>query len=525
MIKQMKLYSYILLALSITLASCSKDIGNYEYKDINELVINGVNERYNVLRGIDTLRIVPALTSSLDEKDPSRYKYQWILRFSNSVVDTIATTRNLEFPVNVDPLTYSLFYRVLDLKTGVEWIANSTVTVGTPFSRGILLMGENEQGNAEAEMLSMVRDTIHVKNILSQSGLPPLQSPIAFQHTGGSSDTYIKLWALTKSGSYYLDRITMKATPANTLSKILYISDQINPQSLHPVAIAPQIRNAAGALSTNNYRIIVTEGGDLFTSYLVIAGGDFYNNPVNRVATAQQERLPAAPYLFYASSGTNSTAMNAVVWYDTKNQRFLNFSSFGFGTSSIVLTDAANSAFPWNQEQTGRKLIYGENTRNTDGNAVNGNSFAIMRDAANASFIYKFYVSTANPTKTAGYTVLPIATDFAKADLYAFSSNRSVVFYSVGNKLYAYDYNPNNERFYDLSASVGGDQITMLKFDTQIDPLANNLYIATYNGTKKGTLRRFLVGTNPNVVELTPAVDAEWSGLVKVKDFNWRAVN
>ncbi|MNY33164.1 hypothetical protein D3C86_1674270 [compost metagenome] len=117
-----------------------------------------------------------------------------------------------------------------------------------------------------------------------------------------------------------------------------------------------------------------------------------------------------------------------------------------------------------------------------------------------------------------------MATDFDKANFYAFSSNRTVVFYAVGNKLYAYDYNPGNERIYQYP-EAGSDQITMLKFDTQVDHLLNSLYIATYNSNTKGTLRRYTVGNNPDVVALSPALNSTWSGLVKVKDINWRAVN
>ncbi len=147
-----------------------------------------------------------------------------------------------------------------------------------------------------------------------------------------------------------------------------------------------------------------------------------------------------------------------------------------------------------------------------------------MKDADNTHHIYKFYANGTNPAKRNYYMVKPIATDFAKADHYAFSSKRTVVFYSVGNKLYAYDYNPGNERSYTIS-NIGNDVVTMIKFDTQIDHLTNSLYVATYNSASKGTLRRFMVGSDPNTVELLLQGNSTWSGLVKIKDINWRAVN
>ncbi len=94
----------------------------------------------------------------------------------------------------------------------------------------------------------------------------------------------------------------------------------------------------------------------------------------------------------------------------------------------------------------------------------------------------------------------------------------------MGNTLYAYDYNKGFEKSYTFP-ELGGDDITMIKFDTQIEHTTNALYIATYNSSAKGRLRRFMVGTDPNTVTITPVERADWDGLIKIKDMNWRAVN
>lgn len=520
----MKIYYYIQTTLCLILASaCSKDLGNYEYHDINELGIQGVSDNYAVRTELDTLRITPIISATIDESDPSRYNYIWILRRTSPlpiIVDTIGRDKDLEYPVILDPTPYDLFYRVLDKKTGVTWVANTKITVGTAYSRGLLIMGEDEQGFAEAEMLSMLPDTLHMKNILSNSGLPPLRDPVSFMHTGGP-ENYMKLWAMTKTGSYYLNRATMETTVNNNFSRLLFFSEDISPESLHPVVIAPQIRSEAGLIGTTTYRAFVTVGGDIFAGAPVIMGGDYYNNPVNRVATNPGVRLPAAPYLLYPIN-----SMGSFIWYDQQNNRFLNFTNF-VGTTSELLPDHEDEdeddyIFPWNQPE-GRTLVYAENTRNTDGGSTNGNSFAIMKDADNTHHVYKFYANRANAAKRAAYVISSVATDFDKADFYAFSSNRSVIFYSVGNKLYAYDYNPGFEKIYTFPEI--GDQITMLKFDTQIDHATNSLYIATYNSETRGTLRRYRVGTNPNLVELLLQENSTWTDMIKIKDINWRAVN
>lgn len=515
----MKIFNNIIGISIIAIAiSCTKDKGNYEYRDINEVAVGALNLNYSGMTGIDTLRITPAITMSEPESDPFRFEYTWLAKKGTTIVDTLGTERVLNYPINLVPDTYTLQFRVLDKQTNVVTTGKANLVIGTPYSRGIMLMGENENGNADVDMLSMVKDTIIVKGILSESGLPVLRDPINIQHTGGSA-TYMKLWAFTNSGSYYLDRLTMKGKAADRFGKLLYITDPINKETLSPILMAPQIRDAAGNVGSTAIRAMMTNDGNIFTCYMALNGGDFYANPINRDKDNFGKLLKTLPYFLYPIG-----SMNSMLWYDKENERFMNYSTFILNTSSVPLSDAGTDLFPWNQAATGRTLVYAENTRNTDGGSTNGNSFAIMKDKSNNHFIYKFYANGAAPAKRAAYTILPAAINFDKANFYAFSSNRSVVFYAVGNTLYAYDYNPGNEKSYQFPA-IGTDEISMLKFDTQIDHLTNSLYLATYNATTKGTLRRFIVGTNPNVVELTEANKGKWSNLIKIKNMSWRAVN
>ncbi|RZL15848.1 MAG: hypothetical protein EOO89_12455 [Pedobacter sp.] len=514
----MKIHQYIIILLSLMMAvSCSKDEGNYDYHPINELNIQGVNSEYVLRTGIDTLRIQPKIAASMDEADTSRYTYLWIIKLAAFSFDTIGRKKDLVYPVKLNAVPYDMFYRVIDKKTGVTWIANSKLNISTPYSKGILIIGEDDEGYAETEMLSMLKDTVYFKNLLSKSGLPRLRDPVSFVHTGGS-ENFIKLWVFTKSGSYFLDRATLAGKEANNFSRTLYVSENIHPDGLQAVVLAPQITTAAGAIGSGLYRAMVTKGGDVFAGLPLFMGGDYFNNPINRLATAQDVRIPAAPYLFYPIN-----AMNSIMWYDTQNNRFLNYTGIGSAVASTLLPDQAGDVFSWNQP-AGRTLVYAENTRNTDGGSTAGNSFAIMKDANNAHHIYKFYANGTNPAKRGYYAVKSIATDFDKANFYAFSSNRSVVFYTVGNRLYAYDYNPGFEKIYTFS-ETHGDDISMIKFDTQIDFATNSLYIATYNSATKGALSRYKVGTNPNVVDLQLQPKSTWTGMVKIKDINWRAVN
>jgi len=328
------------------------------------------------------------------------------------------------------------------------------------------------------------------------------------------------LWVMTKSGSYYLDRETLAGTTTRNFATITITNENLDKQNLTPILYAPQVKERSGTTSTaTGGRVIMTSDGNIFPTHTFFAAGDYYLNPVNRIATDYSNRLKPAPYLFYPLN-----SMSSFMWYDADNQRFMNYPAFGSATSSVIPIDNVSDPFPWDQLALGRTLVYGENTRNTDGGSTDGNSFAIVKDKNNNYYIYKFYVNGASPIKRDLYSVNnAIATNIDKAAFYAFSSRRTVLFYAVGNTLYAYDYNRGYEKSYTFPEIA--DEITMLKFDTQIDYATNALYIATYNGATKGRLRRYLVGTNPNTVDLTPVDRSDWDGLVKIKDMNWKAID
>ena len=514
--RHIKIITFIFLLISIS--SCTRDKGNYDYHNINEISISSLESSYSVITGVTDLKITPDL--AMTEKSPkdSDFDFFWIIKQGSEerIIDTIGRNSTLNYRVSLIPGSYVLHFRVLDKKTNVVWKANTQLVVGTPYSRGLMLVGTNEDGNADVDMITMVLDTVIVSGILKQSGLPPLQDPVSIVHTGVTAGVNnAKLWVLTNSGSYYLNRETMKGSVEDRFGKMAFVGDNIDRNKIIPIIVAPQIRNMAGSTGGTFFRAHLCKDGNIYGSALL--SSEVYSSPLNRASNNVNKLLKAAPYLLYPIN-----SMGNVTWYDIENHRFMSISSL-LNTSSNILVDKEGDPFPWNQAGTSRKLIYAENSRNTDGGSTNGNSFAILRDDNNQSYIYKFYAQ-GTPQKRAVYTIKSLANDFNKASFYAFSSNRTVVFYTVGNKLFAYDYNPGNERIYQFP-EIGTDEITMLKFDTQIDHLTNALYIATYNSNTKGTLRKFILGSNPDVVTISQVANSNWSGLIKIKDMNWRAVN
>lgn len=512
----------ILLFISVValFAACSvPDKGNYDYHEINEVTISGINPSYTVMPDIQTLTIDPAIKMTDAEVNDSRFDYLWLANVAYGATDTLGRERVLSTTVSLAPRTYQLVLKVFDNKTGVVWRNISSLVVGNMYEKGIMLAGEGSGGVAQMQMISMATDTIVTPDILAESGLPQLRGPVAFFHTGPANATnVIKVWVLTESGSYYIDRTSMKGTEANNFRSTVFATDPL-PDDMYPVVMGPQIKNKSGATGMNQTtvveRAVICNNGYVFNS-TVSSNGDFYTSPGNRTNDNWNELLKAKPYMMY---GVNT--WNGFLWYDETYERFMRINKFN--KISFTLTDLPDDMFPWNQAGTGRTLVYAENTFNVDGGSEGGNSFALMKDGSGNYFIYKFYVGE-ETEKRDMYEVKSVATGFAQATMYAFSSRRTVMFYVSGGKLYAYDYNKGNEKCYELN-NYGTGEITMIKADTQIDPSLNPLYIATYSSSTGGTLQKFTVGTNPDYVDITPSAKEKWSGLTRIKNMSWRAAN
>lgn len=479
----MKRLVYIIV-FALGLTACYDDKGSYDYHDICEVNIEGLESVYETVYRESVLEIDPTVTVTEGNiGDTTRFAYEWRANVPYNSTELIGTERILNYRVELAPRDYTLYFRVTDRQTGVVTVATSTLKVGTAYSKGILLIGENTQGEADVQMLSMVKDTVLYKELLKNSGLPVLKNPVDIIHTGAAGNSnYIKLWVLTGSQAYSMDRKTFAGSESDVFGKLLFMDRTFDTEFV-PVDIIPRVKDKSGKNGGSSYcRTVVCNNGYIFNASTLLMGGDYYNNPVNCLTSDQNTYYKAFPYLFY----TLNSYSGGFLWFDVENRRFLTVKN-SIAVSDL-LEDQAGDPFPWNQGTTGRTLVYGENT--LDVGSSNGNSFAILKDPAGAYF-------------------------------YAFSSRRTVVYYAVGATLHAYDYNKGNERHYTFDM---GDPITMLYCDTAIEPNANPLYVATYNATTGGKLQKYIQGVNPDKVELEADEKSCWEGLMKIKKMSWRAV-
>lgn len=522
--KQYKIFLVSLLFIP-ALWSCFDDEGNYDYNAINELKIKEYGDStYYMMYLADTLRIKPVVEGSMDpEFSDKDYEYQWLVRDNNDLSGNswgtvISTSRNLEYPIDLKPGSYSLYFKVRDKKTGLLFKSHSTVQVSTTLTRGFIVLGDDEEGYIRMDMISMLpeQDTVVLRNILKDSGLPPIKGAVNVCHTGSTyNPDYIRFWVMGKEESYYVNGADMTGLPGNTLRQMFY-SSLVDVDTVHPIEVFP--RSSAGR-QNGSVRGMMFNDGSIVSSSII--AGEFYGNPVNRLAKNPEHLLPMAPYVFYPMG----TSLQGYMAYDTENEQFL-FAMYSSANMSLR-NDYTTDPFPWKQGDKKRTLVYGENTRNTYGGSSYGASYALMKDKDNNYFIYGFNVYVPNqwfsPTKLGAWQIKKdIAENFDQATLYMFSSSRTLMYYAAAGNIYCYDYNVGNERCESV-LETGTDEVTYLQADLQTASRPYNyIFVGTYNSTTGGTLSKYEESTNQNEIKWTPVERSSWSHLCKIKSVEWR---
>jgi len=518
----MKKIYFALGIFILILTSCFDDLGNYDYREINEVSILGVDDSYRVEYPDGLLKIEPELESSLNDFSSDRYSFEWKAVQSSPGTDSyiIGTEKILNTNNSgLLPGSYNLYFKVLDKETDLIWKKHTYLNIATTTARGFLLMGNNKEGYMQLEMLKMVagQDTSVATDLLRNSNLPPIKNGRDVMFTGATSNKErTKLWVMAENESYYVDRTTFEAEPYNTFRPLVFSMYEKLPDHLTVTGVEPRVSSLGGTSVAHTKRAISTKEGYVFYASSLILG-DLYGNPVNRTDPNSEEYFKASPYLM----------LSRIYWrnlliFDEDNKRFTYVGSFD--THARTLADGPSDPFPWNQGDTGRDLVFAQNTKSKLNGAAYGITFALMKD--NNPDFHIYMIDTALNRKLGYYAIkndlAPNLESAVDNKLISFASFRTILFYAHGSNLYYYDYNKGNEKS-GLLKSFDGDEITMVQFDDQTDNNGNrDLYIATKNSDGEGTLRKLVIGVNVDVIDYEIEDNTEWTGLSAIVKMDWR---
>jgi len=140
-----KLHILILGLLILFTYSCVKEAGNEFKPDLPVPVVTGYEKTYAIFTYRDTLKINPVV------ENESKYDFYWTIFSGNFNVfagvvpkgDTISRTKNLSYPVQLNPGPYTLVFNVKNKQTLVTQMVTSAISVSTLTMGGWYLLKDD----------------------------------------------------------------------------------------------------------------------------------------------------------------------------------------------------------------------------------------------------------------------------------------------------------------------------------------------------------------------------------------------
>lgn len=499
-----KKYCILYMLGMLSLTSCVTDEGNNDIQAINEAKIEGIDDSYYKVAEIETLEIPVQVSGTLSGDDMSRYDFEWFLCESdigNSVHEhtVISRDKDLVYPLkDIKPGTYDIYFRATDKDTKLVFEKECQLNVISPYVRGFYLYGDKEDGTVGIDFVSMLenRDTTVIADVFDNTKGIKHAKNLLF--TGTYRQDLEGLWAVTADDTYRL-------TYSSSNTKVSFSDNDFNDCVWPTIAsvkkpfkvqdIVPHPYGPDNNMLARSWRCVLTDKAMFFGT---LYSGENYGNPSNCKVAGSEDLIDIAPYAFYQG---NQRTVSMICFFDRTNHKFVRLSSTYSNTNNLVdYTETSETPFSVDQTKYTpvRDLVYGEN-----GYGNSGASYALMNDADGNYYVYMFRIETVRYqpafTKSLVKTVdRGAAVDIDKATHYAFYSQQSILLYSVGNDLWAYNYNTGKA----AKVKSFDGEITYMASDFHSAGNTDDIVVATWSPSEKGTVYKFEIEDSPNDLKL-----------------------
>jgi len=502
----LKIYRPLLfLTFLFAFFSCKKDIGNYDYIEINELKeINGLPAEVSAVYG-KPIKITPEIKFTKDPNfDETKYSFEWTYIGSNglggSKLFLLAKTRNIDMVMQIVAGSYTAYYNITEKATGVKYLTKFTLKVVNEINEGWIMMNE-ANGKARVDMLSLNANNNFdlVIDLLATTGSElKLEGKPVMTYTYGTG-LLVGPDAINYGLYFGTDQGTTKVNPNSfKWTKTMGLNYEMFgdiPPGFYADVIRQQYSEASYMIGKGN------------AYYYERAVNVYYSTPINYI-TAEKKDFEIEPFV----AGNQNTVIGNNILYDKTNRRFIKHSGSAATSTTIPDPDAAQKLFSFS---TGMDLLY---MRWIPFNG--GEVFSVLKDPSSS----KRYLARFNPTNNAqSYYSEIIGTDFNNAEFYAINPEFGYIFYTVGSKIYQYDMVYKTTK---LMADFGSKKISYFDFYefkkttkyTGSNKLMVGLYDPTTNNGTEGSLNIYTVpGLNGDII-----LDKSYSGFGRIKSLTYR---
>lgn len=476
-------YLIFVFVFSLLASGCYEDKGNYDYKEINQIKITGIDESYSKVSFQDVLRIEPTITAD-DASDELSFLWtvnrkerdlDWVEEDIKS--DTIGYEKVLDYPVNLQQGIYEVVLRVTNEKNGHQIFNVAELQVMTKFSDGFYLL--KDMGNMTevdlhlpdgSKMVDMLGKSIEggVFGKPTSLGMIPLYSYI--DTLTGKYATSMVITVCTEEQAYIMNLQDMSAIYRH---ETMFHGD------------VPQEK--PGYIWNNMFCMGYVSDKGIYSSSQAPMYGMYGSGKFGLSLQVKGEDVVPSKYGVYSES---------YFFFDELNDRFM-LMDFNGGLATYDDRGAGNVEKKFKPNGIKHNLLY--YGRNFVANESVG--YAIMEDSevAGKRYLYELKLNASNLSNPID-TVIDIASrdKLNTATLFATNELSARVIYCVeGNNLYMYDVNQNTEEKLTPEGLDSSEEITYIYnyYWTQSDDSDNNFDYLVIGTCKNGHYKVYMYET------------------------------
>ena len=435
---------------ALLLAACFEDKGNYDYRDINEVTIEGIDTEnvYQLYAYQSTLTINPVITSTIGDGQGYEYTWRIVPRQATEEDGTldqyiVSHEKNLVYPVQLEDGDYTGFFEVKDPTTGVSWVQDFYLTVQSQGSEGWMALCD-DNGKARLDLIgkNSEGEDVLFPDLWADNDLD-IGAPQRLFFVAGMEEEFFMPLIVTDKGSYFITGTDFHVGEDTDLKWYFGVAgDRID------------IAASGVELYTTDwmyYWWIVNEAGELYTTEASVSA--FFSYPINLIDGKTE--FKAAPYIglsyTYNDTGADWDYNYAAIFYDETHRQFL--AKYGANNYPSVMQCSGTQRF---DVQTGRDMVYMDSHVEVDGLQV-----AVLKEPGGTRhYLYGF---------TLGYGKIEqsfygeIGGPVAEATHFALHPTLNALFFSTSNAIYRVSLsNPSNVT---EVASLPGEEIASIRFN------------------------------------------------------------
>ena len=528
-----------LLAL-LSFSSCYDDKGNYDYHELESVVIDttgtGMLPEYSIMR-FDKLHLSPKIYFEgelVDDKSNVPLTYQWTI-FSattgagaNNVSDVIGEERELDAEISRTGGNYYVQLVVTNQNDGIRKFFRIPVAVSEVFDGGWMVFYERADNPGYSD-LALIYTQWTKLNVNDNRSFTNVYEVTNGELLKGKPVRCLDIAVSLASGNNYVGLCTdytLVGVSENDILKALEFNDFFHdpPASMEPVWYG---EHGSGVMSGQSSEVLIN-GNSIYTNTYSFSATEGRNTKFG-VPKFSDGIGQLAPW----NAEVPNTLNYGIVVYDQTNQQF-RYAAY----NSAQLEEFAPqdlSITPFDVNNTGMTLVMADWGRGTSMGAGLRPFDYIIMEKGDQRYLAVLNFSSSKPSDTniaVGLYPLDALCPGIKATTSMASSHvGSFIYYASGPSLYDFAYDSNQPATEVWRAPSEDEEVTCVRimkyyhgtvYGFGIVPTSDNLvHIATWNEkTKQGHLYQYLINPASGILDTSASFDYDIPG--KVKDMAWK---